>query len=425
MTLRPGNLILAVTAAAGAVTGPVEAQVVPVDNEPRVFLVTLQPGEQVWERFGHNAIWIHDPEAGTDIAYHYGLFDMSESGFMTRFLQGRMEYSMGAANALRLIDAYRSVGRDASIMELRLTGEQIGELEAFLEWNLLPENRVYRYDYFRDNCSTRIRDVLDRVLDGALRETLHAIPTPITFRSEAVSLVMETPLLAVGMDLGLGPLADQPITRWDLAFIPMRLHEDVRRVTVPVGGRPLPIVVRETRLPAIGDADEAGRVAEAARNPGPTPRRLAATLLIGLLVGTVFALAGHLASPARSRGAKRTAGRWTLAVGGAAWGLATGILGLILLGLWALTDHEFAHTNENLLQANPLALGLAVLVPLAAVGTRARAARILAYVLLGLSIAGLLLNPLPVTRQANLGIIALALPIHLGLALGIRRLDRR
>jgi hypothetical protein len=112
--------------------------------------------------------------------------------------------------------------------------------------------------------------------------------------------------------------------------------------------------------------------------------------------------------------------RVALAVAGAAWGLLTGVLGLILLGLWTLTDHEFAWANENLLQANPLGLALLVLVPLAVAGRRGRAAWTVAAILAALSILGLLVHPLPLTRQANLGIIALALPVHLGLLAGLR-----
>nr|NIP80483.1 DUF4105 domain-containing protein [Gemmatimonadota bacterium]NIQ55542.1 DUF4105 domain-containing protein [Gemmatimonadota bacterium]NIU75754.1 DUF4105 domain-containing protein [Gammaproteobacteria bacterium]NIX45399.1 DUF4105 domain-containing protein [Gemmatimonadota bacterium]NIY09693.1 DUF4105 domain-containing protein [Gemmatimonadota bacterium] len=241
---RPLALALALSVlltAAGP--APAAAQEAPPPDSLRVYLLTFGPGAAVWERFGHNALWIHDPGAGTDMAYHYGLFDMSESGFLTRFLQGRMAYSMGSADAMRLMEAYRRAGREATVQALNLTQPRIRELRAFLQWNLRPENRVYRYDYFRDNCSTRVRDALDDALGGALRRALTARPTAITYRSEAVSLTAEDELLSTGMDLGLGPLADQPLTRWELSFIPMRLRDDVRRMTVEVDGRTAPLVL--------------------------------------------------------------------------------------------------------------------------------------------------------------------------------------
>ncbi len=407
---------------APSTTTPAPATVPPPSETPlpdrlRVVLITLGPGTAVWERFGHNALWIHDPTAGTDIAYHYGLFDMAEEGFLLNFLQGRMFYSIGANDALRLLEHYRRVGRDAYVQELRLTQHEIRELQTFLEWNLQPENRVYRYDYFRDNCSTRIRDALDRVLDGALRETLDSIPSPLTFRAQAVALTAEDVLLTTGMDLGLGPLADKPISRWDLAFIPMRLRDDLRRVAVWQPGDSIPLVASNRHLPAFR-AEETPAVPPGETSP---PHRALWHLLVGLAIGAVFAGAGRLAG--RNATAARVAARGVIGLGGGAWGLVAGVLGLVLLGLWTLTDHEFGWRNENLLQANPLALALMVLAPLAAIRGSRMATR-LAAILAALSAAGLLLHFLPVTPQANLPIIALALPIHLGVYYALRQFDR-
>lgn len=383
----------------------------------RAYLITLGPGAAVWERFGHNALWIHDPFAGTDIAYHYGLFDMTDEGFMLHFLQGRMWYSMGSEPADWMIRAYRQMGRDAFVQELRLTDGQVRELQAFLEWNMLPENRVYRYDYFRDNCSTRIRDALDRVTDGAIHDALADRPSPLTYREQAVALTAEDVLLTTGMDLGLGPLADQPISRWDLAFIPMRLHDDLATVTLDHTGTPTSIVGETWELPATG---ERGDLAAVAPNETSTEGRALWHLLVGLLVGGLLAGAGWITRHSEPTKPGATVARWTLTIVGSAWALAAGVLGVILLALWTLTDHEFAWRNENLLQTTPLALALVVLIPLAVIGgRRPRAAWIAAATLAALSLLGLLIHPLPLTLQGNLPIIALALPIHVGLALGL------
>ncbi|MBW3554140.1 MAG: DUF4105 domain-containing protein [Gemmatimonadetes bacterium] len=398
---------------------PVHAPAGQTDAAPtdaRVFLVTFGAGEQVWERFGHNALWIHDPATRSDVAYHYGLFDMSEEGFLLNFLKGRMAYSMGAADATLLVEAYRRAGRSATIQELALTGEEIGEMRAFLEWNLRPENRVYRYDYFRDNCSTRIRDVLDATLDGTLAAALRARDTPITWRTEAVALTAEDELLAAGMDLGLGPLADRDISRWELAFIPMRLRDDVREITRVRDGRRVPLVVAERELPAVGAPDERLAVPR-----GIVDARVAWMLLLGVLAAGLLVVLGWLADQGGDAGPVRKVARWGLALAGSLWGLLAGTLGLILLGLWALTDHEFAHANENLLQTNPLAVLLVALVPLAVAGRLTDAAFRVGALLAGLSVLGLLLQPLPVTPQANLAVIAMALPVHLGLLYALSR----
>lgn len=384
----------------------------------RVYLLTMGPGSAVWERFGHNALWIHDPAAGTDIAYHWGLFDMSEAGFMVEFLKGRMVYSMGEADALRLVAAYRRVGRDVTVQELALTVEEASALQAFVEWNVRPENRRYRYDYFRDNCSTRVRDALDDALGGRLRRELTARPSGQTYRSEAITLTAGDALLTTGMDLGLGPLADQPLTRWDLAFIPMRLRDDIRSIDVNRNGRTVPLVVDERHLEAL--------VASGSGVPETSPiLRVLGHLLAGLALGGVLVGASILGTRKGGHRAVRTAARWLAGLLGSLWGLVAGLLGLVLLALWTLTDHEFGWNNENLLQVNPLALALVVLVPLAiARGGGPRTTR-WAGLLVGLSLFGLLLNPLPVTRQANLAVIALALPVHVAVFYSMWRFGRR
>lgn len=411
----PAVLAAAVLAAAG----PASAQRVQEADSLRVYLLTFEPGAAVWERFGHNAIWIHDPAAGTDIAYHWGLFDMSEAGFMVEFLQGRMVYSMGAADAGPLMDAYRRVGRPVTIHELALTVEQAADLQEFVQWNIRPENRRYRYDYFRDNCSTRVRDALDDAMGGALRRELMARPAEQTYRSQAVDLTADDVLLTTAMDLGLGPLADQPITHWELAYVPMRLRDDLATMTVDRAGDAAPLVVSGRRLDALS-----GRDPVQAGDSSPA-RRALGHLLAGLLVGGVLVGSAVLAARKDARSALRSAPRWVLGGLGALWGLVAGALGLILLGLWTLTDHEFAWNNENLLQANPLALALAVLVPLAVRRRGSVAATRLAGLLVALSLFGLFLHPLPVTPQANIAVIALALPVHLGLFYALWRLERR
>jgi hypothetical protein len=155
---------------------------------PTVYLVTFGPGEAVWERFGHNALWIHDPDRGTDVAYHYGVFDFREADFIPRLLRGRMRYAMGRTDAVRLLDGYAAAGRSIWIQELDLTPAQVSELRGFLEWNARPENRHYRYDYFRDNCSTRIRDALDRVLGGEIHRQLAGVETGTTYRFHSLRL---------------------------------------------------------------------------------------------------------------------------------------------------------------------------------------------------------------------------------------------
>jgi len=389
---------------------PARQRVALPDTMRSVFLVTFGPGAATWERFGHNAIWIHDPESRSDVAYHYGLFDMSEEGFLVNFLRGRMRYRMGDADALRLIDAYRAEGRDVWVQRLNLTAAQAEELQSFLEWNLQPDHRSYLYDYFRDNCSTRVRDALDDALGGELARQLTTQSTASSFRSTALDLTARDALLTAGMDVGLGQPADQRLTGWDAAYIPMELRDYARRATVrgPNGDRQ-PLVLEEWSFAAEGEATGTGAT------------RWIVALLIGLAVGGSFAL---LARRVAREGEARMA-RAALAIAGGTWGVLIGLLGLILFSLWVFTDHTFAHWNENLLQASPLALLLAVALPAAALGRRPGAARFaaaLALVLAALSVIGLVAQLLPALDQANGVVLALLVPAHLGVAWAAWRL---
>ncbi len=377
--------------------------------ELTVYLMTMGPGKAVWERFGHNAIWIHDPVQGTDKAYNYGLFDLRQENFLVRFLQGRMWYWMQGFPAQSYVELYRRANRSVWIQELEMPRQARRELQSFLEWNERPENRFYHYDYYRDNCSTRVRDALDRALGGRIRQETLELATGTTYRSHTRRLTANDPLIYTGLLLALGQPVDRPISAWDEMFLPLAMREHLRRINVPGSdGRPTPLVRAEQTL------FESSGTPPLERPPFWLPIYLG----IGLALGSAIAVLGARAH--RSRLA-----RTTLIVVSGAWALVGGVVGLLLAGLWGLTDHTAAYRNENLLQANLLALGLLWLLPKAARGSpRGPRVLVLAGIVAGLSLVGLVLKVVPAFYQVNSEIIALALPIHLGVAVGAWQLIR-
>ena len=133
-----------------------------------VSLLTMGNGDEVWEMFGHTAIWIHDNTTGRDTVLNWGVFDMRKPDFIVHFLQGLNLYQMGASNLVDLLAGYRYENRSVVSQELDLSTAQKDSLLHLIRVNAQPENLEYRYDYFRDNCATRPRDLLDRVLGGQL-----------------------------------------------------------------------------------------------------------------------------------------------------------------------------------------------------------------------------------------------------------------
>jgi hypothetical protein len=356
-------------------------------------------GVRVWERFGHNAILVEDRARGTRVAYNYGLFDLRQENFLLRFVQGRMWYWMQGLDADAMLESYIRDNRSVWIQELDLTPEQRVALRDFLVWNERPENRYYRYDYYRDNCSTRVRDALDRVLGGRLRALTDTVPTGTTYRSHTLRLTASDLPLYTALDLALGQPVDRPITAWEEMFLPLSLREWAGRVTLTdSAGRERPLVRGEQTL-----------FVASVPPPRPTPPAWIPQFLAAGAVGGAV-LAG-LAVRARR------AFRWA----GGFWGLAVGAAGLVLACLWAFTDHAVAYRNENLLQASLFLLPLGAALP--AAGSRtgaARIARTFGTLVAAASVLGVVLQALPGFDQQNGEVLALLVPINVALGWGIR-----
>lgn len=405
-------LALGVAPAAAQPAGP-PAPAAPGGDEPGAELVvgviTMGQGDLVYELFGHNAIWVHDPVAGTDRVYNYGVFDFDSPGYWSRFVRGDWLYQLAVEELSRTLYAYEYFNRSVRVQVLNLTPAKKRELRDFLEWNALPENREYLYDYYRDNCSTRVRDVLDRVLGGALSAATRGVPTGTSYRSHSERLIAGDRASYTGLLVGLGPAADREIDAWEEMFLPFKVEEQLRRLEVTdAAGRRVPLVQREATL-----FEAMGRAPVRAE----PPRWLHWYLLAGLALGGGVVLLGRAAP--RSRAA-----RLGLSLAGGLWGALLGVFGMVLLALWTATNHQIAYRNENLLQINPLALGLIVLLPALLFGARwaARPARLLALGLAACSLLGLLLKALPPFDQHNYAVIAFALPVHLALAWTVHRL---
>jgi len=369
-------------------------------SELTVSLLTFETGGLVWERFGHNGILVQDASTGIDHLYDYGRFSFQQAHFFLRFAQGKTWYSMGdTTDPMAMVRFYESEGRKIWAQELNLAPAQRTRLRDFLLWNIRPENAQYAYDYYRDNCSTRIRDAIDSVIGGAIRQYGER-PSGFTWREETRRLDEHNRLLYTGLMIGLGQPVDQEMSRWEQMFLPIRLREhlDSVRVAGPDGmERPL---VKSERVLASG-----GR--------WPVPDRphdgTVWYLLAGALGGGLLAWLGRRI-PA------------VYLVLGTLWALAAGILGLVLTWLWAFSSHVAAHRNENLFLFNLLALALAIVLPAAVRGKSwaLKPARRLALVIAALAALGLLFKLLPLFGQKNLEVIALALPVHAGLWLGLK-----
>ena len=398
-------LLFVILGRAAAQTPPVYATTVaPVPgSQITVTLVTFGLGEEVFERFGHNALWFHDASTLQDVAYHWGLFSFDEPGFLVRFLTGDTKYWMGAVDVHALIESERRRGRPITLQRLNLTPAQALRLREFVRWNALDENKYYRYDYFGDNCSTRLRDALDRALGGAIRRATDAARTTLSYRRESLRLTDGLHLVQAGMDVALGRPADVPLTEWESFFIPMRLRDAVRSMRIPgPNGVDVPLVAEEQIVPLPPDAKP---VPEAAIAPRLTPR----FAILGLLLGALVVVLRVMMLTRRSAA-------WGLALFGSAWSLLCGVLGVVLLFAWIATKHVFWASNENVMLLTPFSLVLVMLIPAAVLsGRRERAARMIASIVALLGVVAAVHAIVP-GGQENGAVVALFLPVHLALA---------
>jgi hypothetical protein len=374
--------------------------------ELRISLLTMGPGEHPFTKFGHTAIWVHDAVTQRDEVYNYGTFAFDSPTLVLDSVAGKLPYWLSVQSLNSTLRTYRTQGRSLLASELELTPAERVQLNAALRENARPEHRYYRYDYYRDNCATRVRDIVDRAIGGRMQRA-PAVPASMSYRAHTQRLVADDPLLYVGLDLAVGRETDSQVTFWDEGWLPERLHALFAETTVSHDGQTLPLIRSEQTLLT-------SRFPPARSTPPVWGGRYAA---VGLALGGCFAALGFFASSG-GRGL-------TVALGGLYFtlGSALGLLGCALCYLTFFSAHSAAASNYNVLLLPPWLLALAA----AGVGVMRgklnafRVARWAALSALLSSVLALVLHLLSKNPQANLQELAVALPLWLGVALSTRQ----
>jgi hypothetical protein len=399
----------ALAIAFGVVAGTARAGAQGAGDSLVVSVLTMGPGREVFERFGHISIRVHDLRTGMDTSYNWGMFSFEQPRFLQRFLTGDTRYWMQGFPSREWIELYRHEGRWVVEQELELRPAQKDSLWRFIQRNALEENKWYRYDYYRDNCSTRVRDALDLVLGGTLKSQVAAREHGVTYRGETLRLAAAYPLINFGMDFALGRAADATISAWEEMFIPMRLSQLLRNVRVRrAGGGSSRLVTVERTL--VTDDRYAEQLAP--------PDMLWPALAAGLGVTAVLLVLSLFAG-------RSGAARVGIASIGTAWHLLAGVAGLLVLCAGLFTRHAYMARNANVLLATPASLALAALIPFAfarvpRVGL-VRAVRSLGMLAAVCALVAVALRLVPTLAQENRPLLALAVPIHTALAFALWR----
>lgn len=195
-----------------------------LSNRAEISIITHDPGRDVYLAFGHTALWVHDPVYDIDTVFNYGVFSLSSLSdplFIPRFLKGELDYMVYPFGFAE--DAETDLADQNRVwygQKLNLTAEEKNRLYQFLEWNVREENRVYRYDFVKDNCSTRIIDALEYSLGPIIEFDDPRAGEKLTWRLLISEKLERRPLWNMLMGLLLGSAADRQITKREALFMP-------------------------------------------------------------------------------------------------------------------------------------------------------------------------------------------------------------
>jgi hypothetical protein len=220
-------------------------------DSARISILTSSPSDDaVFTLYGHAAFRVTDPDNGIDHVFNYGIFDFDRPHFIYRFARGYTDYILGITHYGSYLAEYQARRSDVTEQFLNLTPHERQRIWDALCNNALPENRTYRYNFFFDNCATRLPAVLERYLDGQIVYTLPE--TGLTFRQMINRCTACHPWLTFGCDLALGAPADRIATPREQMFLPEYLKQALTGAIVRTAdGEDRPLVFAENFIPSL------------------------------------------------------------------------------------------------------------------------------------------------------------------------------
>lgn len=201
-----------------------------------VSLLTCSPHEEIYSLYGHSALRWHDlhqegPRAGEDLAFNWGIFNFDKPYFVARFVFGLTDYELGVIPYKAFCAYYEQWGSSVTEQVLNLTNEEKQKIKEALANNLLPENRIYRYNFFYDNCSTRPRDIVEKCINGKVEYAQRTDYTP-SYREMVGYCTRNHPWATFGNDILLGIKADWDTDLRQQEFLPGNLLYDFDRAQI-------------------------------------------------------------------------------------------------------------------------------------------------------------------------------------------------
>lgn len=314
-----------------AVTLFTTAQERQLSSEAEISVLTIGPGALLNDSFGHSAFRVKDKLKYFDIVFNYGVFDWNEPNFYTKFAQGKLNYKLEINPYSNFYESYVAQNRTIEEQVLNLTQSQKQLLFNFLENNLKPENKYYLYDFFYDNCATKIKDVLIEALNEPLTFNVPNTFIPKTFRHLIHDHVNKNSWGSFGIDVALGSIIDKNATAEEHMFLPKYIYPSFENATFSTTGKPL---VKQSRF-LFSKVDK-----PVSNTFFSSPIFVFSIISLIILIITYFDY----------KKGKRNKGLDLFLF------ILTGVIGIGILLLWFATDHTATANNYNLLWAFPLNL---------------------------------------------------------------------
>jgi hypothetical protein len=369
-------------------------------------IAVMGPGNQLYFWWGHIALVVEDSSDNTGYFFDYGVFSFDRDNFFYNFAFGRLLYSCWASTVERNFKLYKRTNRDITIYTLDLPAETKIKVRDFAVHNVLPENRNYYYHHFRDNCSTRIRDIIDLATDGQFKEEFENKTTGFTLRNHVRRHTYFSPAADWFLNFLMGQVIDYPVTIWEEMFLPSEVGkriEDFRYTDINGKERKLvssvEIVNQSKGRPPVLEKPHKQWIWE---------------LIFSLVLSAIFAFFFFL----QKRNIK--AGRVLAGVSMSLCGLFFGLMGVLLYFMNLFTNHDYTYQNINMIFCTPLLLVAAPVGICYAITKNQKKLQIYGELLrliwllsvLGIIIS-MLLKLLPAFYQDNLTDQMLMLPIAL------------
>jgi hypothetical protein len=317
----------------------IRAQTTQLSSQAQIHILTCGPFQgELYSAFGHSAIRVYDPVNNLDLLYNYGVFDFDQPNFYLNFARGHLYYKLAVTDYSRFRDFYIYYNRYIHEQVLNLDQQQKQKLFDFLQWNLKTENQYYRYDYFYDNCATRVRDALKSTFGDNLQIDGSFIKTDYTIRDLTDIYLKEQSWGDLGIDICLGLPMDKTATPYIYMFLPDYIESSFNHATLKNDSISVPLVKNTIITYESKPEIEADSL--------PTPIKVFSVIL---LIGIIITVAGWVRKKA-------------FVLFDIILFTLIGLAGWLLLLLWVATDHNAAANNMNLLWALPLHFPAALLV---------------------------------------------------------------